>query len=99
MLDNTRKGTIVGLLMIGALVASLIAGKLADSIGRKHSISIWAFTFMAGSLIHIASQMTWYQVVVGRTIEGLGIGGLSVLVPVYLVYILCTIIATNYRMR
>jgi SP family sugar:H+ symporter-like MFS transporter len=74
--------------MIGALVSSLVAGKLADGIGRKHSISIWSLTFMIGSVIELSSSKAWYQIVVGRVVEGLGIGGLSILVPVC---VLCTL--------
>jgi SP family sugar:H+ symporter-like MFS transporter len=72
----------VGLLMIGALVGSLTAGKIADKIGRKHSISLWSAFYMLGAIIEIASQKAWYQIVIGRTVEGVGIGGLSILVPV-----------------
>ncbi|KIW05347.1 hypothetical protein, variant 2 [Verruconis gallopava] len=69
--------------MIGALVGSLIAGPLADIIGRKHSISIWALVYMTGSLVELTSTREWAQIAVGRTVEGFGIGGLSILVPMY----------------
>lgn len=70
------------MLMIGALVGSLIAGKIADKIGRKKSISIWSGVYLVGQIVEISSVSAWYQIVIGRTISGLGIGGLSILVPV-----------------
>jgi hypothetical protein len=81
-LSTTRTGMIVGMLMIGALVSSLGAGMLADKIGRKKSISLWALTYLVGSVIEITTTNAWYQIVIGRFTEGLGIGGLSILVPV-----------------
>ncbi|QGI88265.1 hypothetical protein CEK25_003221 [Fusarium fujikuroi] len=54
-----RQGTITGLLSIGCLFGSLVAGNLCDSIGRRKTISISAL---------------W---------TGLGVGALSVAVPMY----------------
>lgn len=68
--------------MIGALIGSLGAGKIADKFGRKNSISFWALVFILGSVIEIFAMRQWGQIVAGRTVEGFGIGGLSILVPV-----------------
>ena len=38
---------------------------------------------MAGMIIQIATQHAWYQIAIGRLIEGLGVGSLSVLTPMY----------------
>ena len=70
--------------MIGALVGSLAAGRIADRIGRKHSICIWAIVYIMGQLVEITSFTAWFQLVIGRAIEGLGIGGLSIIVPMYM---------------
>ena len=68
--------------MIGALIGSLIAGPLADRIGRKKSITLWSAFYLLGAVVEISAMKQYYQIVIGRTIEGLGIGGLSILVPV-----------------
>lgn len=83
-LGAVRKGTIVGLLMIGALIGALVAAPITDRFGRKWCIALWAGVFIIGQVIEIATQKAWYQLVIGRTIEGLGIGGLSILTPLYL---------------
>lgn len=78
-----RQGTIVGLLCIGCLFGSLIAGKIADSLGRRLAISASAFFCCIGTIIEISSSTAWYQFAIGRLVNGLGIGSLSVLVPMY----------------
>lgn len=83
-LGAVRTGTIVGLLMIGALIGALIAAPITDRFGRKWCIALWAGVFIIGQVIEIATQRAWYQLVIGRTIEGLGIGGLSILTPLYM---------------
>jgi SP family sugar:H+ symporter-like MFS transporter len=76
-----RQGSIVGFLCIGALIGSLIAGKIADTLGRRLSISLSAFFCCIGTIIEISSETVWAQFAVGRIVNGLGIGSLSVLVP------------------
>lgn len=82
--SDVRQGTIVGLLMIGALIGALIAAPITDRFGRKHCISLWALVFAVGQVIEISTQRAWYQLVIGRVVEGLGIGGLSILTPLYM---------------
>ena len=65
--------------MIGALVAAPIA----DRIGRKFSISFWAVINIVGIIVQITTQKHWYQVALGRWVMGLGVGALSLLVPMY----------------
>ncbi len=78
-----RQGTIVGLVSIGALIGALIAGKMADLLGRRLAISISAFFTCIGTVIEISSSTHWVQFAVGRLITGLSIGSLSVVVPMY----------------
>ncbi|KAK4888680.1 hexose transporter hxt5 [Elasticomyces elasticus] len=78
-----RQGTIVGLLCIGALFGSLIAGKIADSLGRRMAISVSALSCCVGMIIEISSSHAWYQFAIGRLFNGVGIGALSVVVPMY----------------
>lgn len=39
--------------------------------------------FCVGVIVQITSTYTWYQVAIGRWVAGLGVGGLSVLTPMY----------------
>ncbi|POR33135.1 Low-affinity glucose transporter HXT1 [Tolypocladium paradoxum] len=78
-----RQGTIVGLLSVGSLFGALIAGKMADTIGRRLSISASAFFTCVGTAIEISSSTHWAQFAVGRLVTGLSIGSMSVVVPMY----------------
>ncbi|KAJ5490872.1 High-affinity fructose transporter ght6 [Penicillium diatomitis] len=81
---NVRSGLIVALLSIGTLMGALVAGFVADRIGRKWSISLWSAIVCVGVTVQISSPVgKWYQVALGRWVAGLGVGGLSLLVPMY----------------
>ncbi|KAL0261616.1 hexose transporter hxt5 [Diplodia seriata] len=81
--NAARSGTIVGLLCIGTLIGCLCSAPLADKMGRKFSISFWAFAYIVGVIIEITSKDVWAQFAIGRLVSGLGIGSLSTTVPMY----------------
>ncbi|KAI0484038.1 general substrate transporter [Xylariaceae sp. FL0804] len=81
--DAARQGTIVGLLPVGCLFGALIAGKMADSLGRKMAISVSALFACVGTVIEVSSMHAWYQFAIGRLVTGFSIGSLSVVVPMY----------------
>lgn len=84
--SDVRFGLIVGMLSIGTLIGALVAGPVANMrfLGRKYSICLWCIIFCVGIIVQIAALYPrWYQIVIGRVIAGLGIGALSVLVPMY----------------
>ncbi|TQS31634.1 hypothetical protein Golomagni_08078, partial [Golovinomyces magnicellulatus] len=78
-----RQGTIVGLLSIGCLFGALVAGRLADTIGRRLAISFFAFFACIGTAIEISSSYHWVQFAMGRFVTGISIGAMSVVVPMY----------------
>ncbi|KAJ5543999.1 MFS monosaccharide transporter [Penicillium frequentans] len=81
---NVRSGLIVSILSIGTLIGALAAAPIADRIGRKLSISAWSWMIIVGLLVQITSPSGhWYQIVVGRFLTGLGVGGCSLVVPMY----------------
>jgi MFS transporter, SP family, sugar:H+ symporter len=82
--SNVRSGLIVSLLSIGTLIGALIAAPIADRFGRKWSIISWTGMFSIGVVIQVASEgPNWVQIVMGRWVAGLGVGALSLLVPMY----------------
>lgn len=78
-----RQGTITGLLPVGCMVGALIAGKIADSLGRRLAISVSALWSCVGIVIEISSDTAWFQFAIGRLVTGMSIGALSVVVPMY----------------
>jgi sugar porter (SP) family MFS transporter len=65
------------------LFGALIAAPIADWTGRKMSIIWWCGIFSVGIIVQIAATDEWYQVMMGRFVAGLGVGALSLLVPMY----------------
>lgn len=69
---------------IGTLMGALVAAPIADRIGRKWSISGWSFMVSIGITVQMTAPVgKWYQVALGRWVAGLGVGGCSLLVPMY----------------
>nr|XP_018260601.1 MFS transporter, SP family, solute carrier family 2 (myo-inositol transporter), member 13 [Kwoniella dejecticola CBS 10117]OBR82759.1 MFS transporter, SP family, solute carrier family 2 (myo-inositol transporter), member 13 [Kwoniella dejecticola CBS 10117] len=68
---------------IGAIFGSAILGALADRLGRKWSLTI-ADTFFTVGAILIASSYSLAQIIVGRVVLGVGVGGAAVIAPMYI---------------
>jgi sugar porter (SP) family MFS transporter len=73
----------VALLLAGAMVGAIIAGRASDLLGRKRYILITSLTFIVGLVVCITAQdLTW--LLAGRFIIGAGVGSASFVVPVYI---------------
>jgi SP family sugar:H+ symporter-like MFS transporter len=70
-------------LSIGTLMGALIAAPIADRIGRRLSVTFWCGVVAVGFIVQISASHHWYQVMMGRWVAGLGVGALSLLVPMY----------------
>lgn len=81
--SDMRSGLIVGLLSIGTLVGALAGAPLADTLGRRPSISLASAVVAVGFVIQIASSTSWVQFMVGRLVAGFGVGALSLMVPMF----------------
>ncbi|KAJ3541164.1 hypothetical protein NM208_g4742 [Fusarium decemcellulare] len=81
--STVRSGLIVALLSIGTLMGALIAAPIADRVGRKYSISFWCLIISVGFIIQISANRDWVQIMMGRWVAGLGVGALSLLVPMF----------------
>lgn len=82
--SDVRSGLLVGLLSIGTLIGSLCGAPTADLLGRKYSISFWCLIMIIGLIVQISSPAgNWVQMIVARWVTGLGVGGCSLLVPMY----------------
>ncbi|KAI7851786.1 general substrate transporter [Circinella umbellata] len=81
-LTALEQGTLTGLLLAGCFVGALIAGQTAELISRKRTIILASLIFMIGAAIQTGAN-GYAMMVTGRAVAGLGIGGLSMIVPVY----------------
>lgn len=68
---------------VGTLFGCLGSAPLADTFGRRLTISGSAFFYIIGVIIEITSKNVWVQFAMGRFTAGLGIGSLSTVVPMY----------------
>jgi len=67
---------------LGALVGALVAGVLADKIGRRFTILLAAILFTIGALLEALAPGTTV-LVIGRLVVGFGVGVASVAAPLY----------------
>jgi major inositol transporter-like SP family MFS transporter len=82
-LDPIWQGVVASSLIAGAAVGALTGGRLADRIGRRKTILILAVVFtVAAAACALAPDR--YIMTLARIALGLGVGGASVTVPVYL---------------
>ena len=83
LLTAFDKGLITSITSLFALIASPIAGILADKYGRKKVILIADALFTIGALWQAVTTTVW-GMIIGRSIVGLAIGGASMIVPLYI---------------
>ncbi|KAH1681737.1 hypothetical protein KXX46_005403 [Aspergillus fumigatus] len=82
--SHVRSGLIVALLSVGTLIGALVGAPVADRLGRKWSITLWSMVLIVGIIVQMTAPAGhWWQMVVGRWVTGLGVGGCSLLVPMY----------------
>jgi MFS family permease len=74
-------GISVACLQLSAALGALIAGRLGDIIGRKKCVRIGGFIYFFSAFIQIFAP-GFATFVAGRTIQGLGVGFLSMTVPI-----------------
>ncbi|PSN65012.1 general substrate transporter [Corynespora cassiicola Philippines] len=81
--DVTIQSLIVSLMSIGTLFGALSGAYTADWWGRRRSLSFGVFIFVIGNVIQITAMRSWVHLTVGRIVAGLGVGNLSVGVPMF----------------
>ena len=76
-------GFTVFIALLGTVVGSLVAGIPGDRFGRRDSLRIMAILYLVSAL-GCAAAWNWTSLLLFRFIGGLGIGGSSVLGPMYI---------------
>ena len=85
-LSYTNSSLIVSILSVGTFFGALIAGDVADWIGRKWTVIIGCGLYMLGVVIQMitAPEHALGPIVAGRLIAGLGVGFESAIVILYM---------------
>jgi sugar porter (SP) family MFS transporter len=82
-LTSFDKELLTSILLIGALIGALAAGRIADRVGRRPTVLGTAALFVAG--VMLAAFSPSFGVLVGsRVIIGLAVGSASMVVPLYI---------------
>jgi SP family galactose:H+ symporter-like MFS transporter len=82
-LNAFEQSSVVSVLLLGAIVGALLTGGVADRIGRRKTLGALGVIFTAG--IALAALADGYvMLLLGRVVMGLGVGGVSAIVPTYL---------------
>ena len=82
-LSSFEQSSVVSVLLLGAMAGALATGGVADRIGRRATLALLGGVFTIG--IAIAALAHGYvPMLAGRVVMGLGVGGVSALVPTYL---------------
>lgn len=76
-------GVTVSIAVIGAVIGAISSGELGQKIGPRQALRIMALLYLISSL-GCAFAWNWPSLVCFRFLGGLGIGGSSVLGPVYI---------------
>jgi MFS family permease len=79
---STIQGWLVSALELGAWAGALFNGYLADRISRKYSMLVAVIIFTLGTGLQTGAQNP-AMLFAGRVIGGIGIGALSMVIPLY----------------
>lgn len=80
--NPTTRGLLTAILELGAWVGCLANGYIADKLGRKISVDIAVVIFCVGVIVQACAKGKEY-ILGGRFVTGIGVGALSMLVPLY----------------
>jgi len=81
--ETTISSLAVSLQQLGAFLACFAIWPVTHRYGRKWAIAICAFVFCVGAAIQTAPTHSTSAFYVGRVVAGLGLGGSSVVVPMF----------------
>ena len=82
-LSKSELGFTVAIALIGTIIGTTIIGKPSDKFGRRKTLQGMALIFTVAA-IGSASSLNWSMLLFFRFIQGLIVGGVSVVVPMYI---------------
>ena len=82
-LTNATLGFTVASAIIGTIAGAIVVGRPSDRYGRRKILFVLALLYL-GSAIGSAMAENWYMFLIYRFIGGIGVGGSSVVAPIYI---------------
>ena len=83
-LSSYDKSLMTGMMSLGTFLGALVAGDVADFIGRRPTIIAGCGVFSVGCILQVASSNQLALFVMGRLVAGMGVGFESALIILYL---------------
>ncbi|GAA5937010.1 hypothetical protein JCM3775_001925 [Rhodotorula graminis] len=83
-LSSSRSSLITSILSAGTFFGALIAGDLADMMGRRPTIIAGCGIYVAGVVIQMFAASALATIVVGRLVAGFGVGFVSAIIILYM---------------
>lgn len=81
-MTDTQVGFIVGAVLAGGLVGTLLAGPIGDKLGRRFLIALSSIIFIVG-VFFILIANSFFLLLLARLLLGVGVGVVAVSVPLY----------------
>jgi len=82
-LTSFDKELLTSILLIGAIIGALAAGRIADKVGRRPTVLGTAALFVAGVML-AAFSPSYGVLVAARVVIGVAVGSASMVVPLYI---------------
>ncbi|UKZ75290.1 glucose transporter [Trichoderma virens FT-333] len=73
---------IVAILSVGTALGSLLAAPAGDMLGRRRSMLLSVAIFCIGAILQVSAEAS-ANLLAGRCLAGIGVGAVSVLIPLY----------------
>ena len=83
VLSPLQVGLTVSIALVGTVIGSMLAGALGERLGGRGSLRVFAACYLVSAL-GCALALNWPMLLFFRFVGGLGIGGSSVIGPVYI---------------
>ncbi|KAF1809244.1 monosaccharide transporter [Eremomyces bilateralis CBS 781.70] len=83
-IPSWKKSLIVSILSLGTFLGAIIAGDLADFIGRRTTVIFGCLVFLVGVVLQTASNSGLGLIIPGRLIAGFGVGFVSATIILYM---------------
>ena len=93
-MNETMMGFLGSAVLFGGAFTILVAGPLADVVGRKKMIIAANIIFLIGVAL-LGFAQTYVEIIAGRLVQGIGVGIITIVVPLYLAEVL----PSTYRGR
>lgn len=68
---------------IGTLCGALAGAYTADFFGRRKNLTVGVCIFIVGNTIQVTAMDSWVHMTMGRIVAGVGVGILSIGVPMF----------------